>query len=63
MLNIDSVTIDRWILRVMFNRPIKSLTALKYRQCEEIFKQAAIDLDLKPLQLQAITWEQIRREA
>lgn len=63
MLNIDSVTIDRWILRVMFNRPIKSLTALKYRQCEEIFKQAAIDLDLKPLQLQAITWEQIRMEA
>jgi hypothetical protein len=63
MLDIDSVTIDRWILRVMFNRPIKSLTALRYRQCEEIFKQVANDLDLKPLQLQAITWEQIRREA
>ena len=63
MLNVDSVTIDRWILRVMFNRPLKSLTALKYRQCEQIFKQAAIDLELKPYQLQAITWEQIRQEA
>ena len=63
MLNVDSVTIDRWILRVMFNRPLKSLTALKYRQCEQIYREAAIDLDLKPFELQAITWEQIRQEA
>ena len=63
LLDIDSVTIDRWMLRVMFNRPLKSLTPLKYRQCETILREAAIDLDLKPFQLQAITWEQIRREA
>lgn len=63
MLNVDSVTVDRWMLRVMFNRPLKSLTPLKYRQCETILRDAAIDLDLKPFQLQAITWEQIRIEA
>lgn len=63
LLDVDSVTIDRWMLRVMFNRPIKSLTALKYRQCETILRDVANDLDLKPFQLQAITWEQIRQEA
>jgi len=63
LLDIDSVTIDRWMLRVMFNRPLKSLTPLKYRQCETILREAAIDLDLKPFQLQAITWEQIRQES
>ena len=63
LLDVDSVTIDRWMLRVMFNRPLKSLTALKYRQCETILRDAAIDLDMEPFQLQAITWEQIRREA
>lgn len=63
MLDVDSVTVDRWMLRVMFNRPLKSLTPLKYRQCETILRDAAIDLDLKPFQLQAITWEQIRIEA
>lgn len=63
MLDVDSVTVDRWMLRVMFNRPLKSLTALKYRQCETIIRNAAKDLDLMPFQLQAITWEQIRQEA
>jgi hypothetical protein len=63
LLDVDSVTVDRWMLRIMFNRPLKSLTALKYRQCEKILRQAANDLDLKPFQLQAITWEQIRIEA
>lgn len=63
MLDVNSVTVDRWMLRVMFNRPLKSLTALKYRQCETILRDAAKDLDLKPFQLQAITWEQIRIEA
>ena len=63
MLDVDSVTVDRWMLRVMFNRPLKSLTPLKYRQCETILAQCSKDLDLKPFQLQAITWEQIRREA
>lgn len=63
LLDVDSVTVDRWMLRVMFNRPIKSLTALKYRQCETILRDVANDLDLQPFQLQAITWEQIRQEA
>lgn len=63
LLDVDSVTVDRWMLRIMFNRPLKSLTALKYRQCETILRDAANDLDLKPFQLQAITWEQIRIEA
>lgn len=63
LLDVDSVTIDRWMLRVMFNRPLKSLTALKYRQCEEIMRETAKDLDIFPLQLQAITWEQIRQDA
>ena len=63
LLDVDSVTIDRWMLRILFNRPLKSLTPLKYRQCETILREAAIDLDLKPFQLQAITWEQVRREA
>lgn len=63
LLDVDSVTVDRWMLRVMFNRPLKSLTALKYRQCETILAQCANDLDLQPFQLQAITWEQIRQEA
>lgn len=63
LLDVDSVTVDRWMLRVMFNRPLKSLTALKYRQCEAILRDVANDLEIKPFQLQAIIWEQIRREA
>lgn len=63
LLDVDSVTVDRWMLRVMFNRPLKSLTALKYRQCETILRDVASDLDLQPFQLQAITWEQIRQDA
>lgn len=63
LLDVDSVTIDRWMLRILFNRPLKSLTPLKYRQCETILRDAANDLDLHPFQLQAITWEQIRQEA
>lgn len=63
LLDVDSVTIDRWMLRILFNRPLKSLTPLKYRQCETILAQCANDLDLHPFQLQAITWEQVRIEA
>ena len=63
MLDPEPVTIDRWMLRIFFQRPIKSLTTARYRLCEQIIKDVASEFDLIPYQAQAIVWEQARIEA
>lgn len=63
MLNSEHVTIDRWMLRVFFQRPIKSLTAARYRLCEQIVKDVASEFNIAPYQAQAIAWERARVEA
>ena len=63
MLDPEPVTIDRWMLRIFFQRPIKSLTSARYRLCEQIIKDVASEFNLIPYQAQAIAWEQARIEA
>ena len=63
MLDPEPVTIDRWMLRIFFQRPIKSLTTARYRLCEDIIKDVASEFNLIPYQAQAIAWEQARIEA
>ena len=63
MLDPDPVTIDRWMLRIFFQRPIKSLTTARYRACEQIIRDVASEFNLLPYQAQAIVWEQARIEA
>lgn len=63
MLDPDFVTIDRWMLRIFFERPIKSLTSARYRLCEDIIRDVASEFDLIPYQAQAIVWERARVEA
>lgn len=63
MLHQDHVTIDRWMLRIFFERPIKSLTAARYRACEDIIRDVSRDMYLLPYKTQAIVWEQARIEA
>lgn len=63
MLDPDHVTIDRWMLRIFFQRPIKSLTTARYRACEQIIRDVASEFNLIPYQAQAIVWEQARVEA
>lgn len=63
MLDPDFVTIDRWMLRIFFQRPIKSLTSARYRLCEDIIRDVASEFDLIPYQAQAIVWERARVEA
>ena len=63
MLDPDPVTIDRWMLRIFFQRPIKSLTTARYRLCEDIIRDVASEFDLIPYQAQAIVWERARIEA
>ena len=63
MLDPDPVTIDRWMLRIFFQRPIKSLTTARYRVCEDIIRDVASEFNLIPYQAQAIVWEQARIEA
>lgn len=63
MLDPEPVTIDRWMLRIFFQRPIKSLTTARYRLCEDIIREVASEFDLIPYQAQAIVWEQARIEA
>lgn len=63
MLDPEPVTIDRWMLRIFFERPIKSLTTARYRLCEDIIRDVASDFNLIPYQAQAIVWEQSRIEA
>lgn len=60
MLDSQYVTVDRWHLRACFKTDIKSLTALKYRQICELTRNVANELNITPMQLQAIVWEQIR---
>jgi len=63
MLDPEPVTIDRWMLRIFFQRPIKSLTTARYRLCEDIIRDVASEFKLLPYQAQAIVWEQARIEA
>lgn len=63
MLDSEHVTIDRWMLRIFFERPIKSLTAARYRLCEQIIKDVASEFSIAPYQAQAIAWERARIEA
>ena len=63
MLDPEPVTIDRWMLRIFFQRPIKSLTTARYRACEQIIRDVASEFNLLPYQAQAIVWEQARIEA
>lgn len=63
MLNNEHVTIDRHILRTLFSRAPKSLTAKRYREIAEIFHTVADVLYIEPYQLQAIVWVQAIKEA
>ena len=63
MLNNKHVTIDRHILRTLFTRAPKSLTAKRYREIAEIFRTVANALYIEPYQLQAIVWVQAIKEA
>ena len=63
MLDPEPVTIDRWMMRIFFERPIKSLTTARYRLCEDIIRDVASEFNLMPYQAQAIVWEQARIEA
>ena len=62
MLDGAHVTIDRWMLRVLFKRAPKSLTTKRYREIEDIFRTVANALYIEPYQLQAIVWTQAIRE-
>lgn len=58
----EPVTIDRHILRALFKRQPKSLTAKRYREIEQIFRTVAKALYIHPYQLQAIVWLQAIEE-
>lgn len=50
----NSVTVDRWILRI-FNEP-QNVKPKRYKEIERAFRTVAKELHLRPLQLQAICW-------
>jgi len=54
----ERVTIDRHILRTLFKRAPKSLTAKRYKEIEQIFRTVSSALYIEPYQLQAIVWLQ-----
>lgn len=58
------VTVDRWALRVACNDPdimdTQGLTKKQYEAVKDAYLDASETLDLKPLQVQAVTWEVLR---
>ena len=57
----DEIVLDRWALRAI-GWPRETITEAEYPAASEPYELAAAKLGIRPSELQAATWTQIRRE-
>lgn len=57
----DAVTCDRWIARAI-GKTREGFTPRQYEATAELFREMAAELSIRPHELQAAVWTQIRRE-
>ena len=62
MLDENFITVDRWHLRILFYKPLKSLTNARYKDIQDITIKLANSLGLKGYEFQSIIWEKARTQ-
>lgn len=55
------VTIDRWMLRIVYGENKITVTDKNYKIIKDVFMKYAKKVKLTPIELQAITWHTARR--